>query len=79
MEGILENLLGRYAGKWSLCECGKRTELGPPGSLTLSLANNLILEQILLPIGNMRAMDHMLSEVYSAPNHLLSNYSRLMT
>lgn len=36
MEGILENLLGRYAGKWSLCERGKRTELGPPGSLSLS-------------------------------------------
>lgn len=59
MEGTLENLLGRYAGKGSWCECGKRTNNGSQEAwvlaLTLSRANSLILEDIIFPIGKMRA------------------------
>lgn len=62
---FMEGILGYYAG--IICECGKRTNNGSQEALVLalilSLANNLILEEILFPTGNMMVMDPMLSEV----------------
>ena len=73
----MEGILGHYAG--IICECGKRTNNGSQealvSALILSLANNLILKEIMFPIDNMTAMDLMLSEVHNSTNHLLNNSS----
>lgn len=80
-------LCGRHTGKpsgplrrqgqlvWLWEENGTGSQEAWVSALTLWLANNVILEEILFPTGNMRAMDPMLSEVYSSTNHLLHNYS----